>query len=54
MTPARLAQRIDLWTLIEALQRRLERQGLATEVVDAAVTRALADVLGPSPRLAKA
>jgi hypothetical protein len=54
MSPAR-AKRIDLWTLIEALQRRLERQGLAVEVVDAAVTRALSDALGgPSRPFAKA
>jgi hypothetical protein len=54
MTPAR-ARRTDLWSIVEALQRRLERQGLATEVVDAAITRALTDALGgPGTRLAKA
>jgi hypothetical protein len=54
MTPAP-GKRTDLWSIVEALQRRLERQGLAVEVVDAAITRALSDALGgPGPRLAKA
>ena len=38
-------RRTDLWTVIEVLQRRLERQGLSTEVVDAAITRAVSDAL---------
>jgi len=49
----RASRRTDLWTLIDVLQRRLERQGLSSEVVDAAVTRALSEALG-MPRLAKA
>ena len=42
---SRTTRRTDLWTVIEVLQRRLERQGLSTEVVDAAITRAVADAL---------
>ena len=38
---SRANRRTDLWTVIEVLQRRLERQGLSTEVVDAAITRAV-------------
>jgi hypothetical protein len=34
-----------LWSIIESLQRRLEREGLNTEVVDAAVTRGIAEIL---------
>jgi hypothetical protein len=48
-------QRTDLWSIVDALQRRLERQGLTAEVIDLAITRALSDALGgPGPRLAKA
>ncbi len=50
---SRTSRRTDLWTLIDVLQRRLEREGLSSEVVDAAVTRALSDALGAS-RYAKA
>lgn len=50
---SRSPRRTDLWTLIDVLQRRLERQGLSSEVVDAAVTRALAEAL-TGPRAAKA
>ncbi len=32
---------MSLWTVIEAMQRRLEREGLDAEVVDAAVTRGI-------------
>ena len=31
----------SLWSFIESMQRRLEREGLDTEVVDAAVARRL-------------
>ncbi len=44
-------RRTDLWTLIDVLQRRLERQGLSSDVIDAAVTRTLAEALG-APRKA--
>ena len=49
-------RRIDLWTVIDVLQRRLERQGLTAEVVDAAIARAIRDAFGEpaSPRLAQA
>jgi hypothetical protein len=32
---------VSLWSIIESLQRRLERQGLSTHVVDVAVVNAL-------------
>jgi len=46
-------RRISLYTIIDLLQRRLERAGLSRDVVDAAVTRALTDALG-APRAARA
>ena len=33
---------LSLWSIVESLQRRLERQGLARDVIDAAVVTALA------------
>ncbi len=33
---------MSLWTIIEALQARLERQGLERDVIDAAVVTTLA------------
>jgi hypothetical protein len=36
---------LNLWSIIEAMQRRLEREGLNAEVVDAAVTRGIAEIL---------
>jgi hypothetical protein len=50
MPPAR---RTSLFTIIDLLQRRLEQVGLSRDVVDAAVTRALADAIG-GPRPMKA
>jgi len=32
---------LSLWSIIESLQRRLERQGLARDVIDAAVVSVL-------------
>lgn len=32
---------MSLWSIIEALQRRLERQGLGRDAIDAAVVTAL-------------
>jgi hypothetical protein len=46
-------RRTSLFTIIDLLQRRLERVGLSRDVVDAAVTRALTDALG-APRPARA
>ena len=45
-------RRTSLFTIIDLLQRRLERVGLSRDVVDAAVTRALGDALG-APRPAR-
>jgi hypothetical protein len=50
---SRTRSRTDLFTVIEVLQRRLERAGLSAEVVDAAITRAVSEALG-APRPAKA
>jgi hypothetical protein len=36
---------LNLWSIIEAMQRRLEGEGLNAEVVDAAVTRGIAEIL---------
>ncbi len=47
---SRSSRRTDLFTVIDVLQRRLERAGLSSEVVDAAITRAGTDALrAPSP-----
>ncbi len=39
------AKVMSLWTVIEAMQRRLEREGLDAAVVDAAVTRGIEALL---------
>lgn len=36
------AASVSLWSIIESLQRRLERQGVSRDVIDAAVVNALA------------
>lgn len=33
---------VSLWSIVESLQRRLERQGCSREVIDAAVVSTLA------------
>jgi len=38
---ARRTRPQSLWSIVEALQRRLEHQGLSREVVDVAVVSAL-------------
>jgi hypothetical protein len=53
MRMSRTRSRTDLFTVIEVLQRRLERAGLSSEVVDAAITRAVAEAIG-APKPAKA
>jgi len=45
MTRARAATDLSLWSIVERLQRRLERQGLADVAADAAIARALDAVL---------
>lgn len=40
----------SLFSLIEAMQRRLEAEGLDNNVVDIAVTRGLQALLGPARR----
>ncbi len=50
---SRTRSRTDLFTVIEVLQRRLERAGLSVEVVDAAITRAVTEALG-APRPSRA
>ena len=44
---------ISLWAVIEAMQRKLEGEGLDTEVVDLAVTRGLETLLAAPPRAEK-
>lgn len=41
---------MSLWSVIEAMQRRLEGEGLDHEVVDAAVTRGIEALLRGSRR----
>jgi hypothetical protein len=41
---------MSLWSIVEALQRRLERQGLAKDVIDAAVVTALAQAMNGAAR----
>ena len=36
---------LNLWTIIESMQRRLEGEGLNSEVVDAVVARGIAEIL---------
>lgn len=45
-----LSRSTDLWSIIERLQRRLERQGLTREVIDAAVVQAIARAVGGAPQ----
>jgi hypothetical protein len=41
---------VNLWSIIERLQRRLELEGLARDVIDAAVVQAVLRVVnGPVP-----
>lgn len=35
----------SLWSIVESLQRRLERQGLTSDVVDVAVVSALSTAM---------
>ena len=39
----------SLWTVIETMQRRLEAEGMARDVVDVAVTRGLEALLDLEP-----
>jgi len=39
----------SLWAVIEGLQKRLEDEGLDTEVVDAAITRGIEALLRKRP-----
>lgn len=41
---------MSLWSIIESLQRRLERQGLARDVIDAAVVTTLAQAMNSAAR----
>jgi hypothetical protein len=43
--PARKTSSVTLWSVIEAMQHRLERQGLDVDAVDAKVTRRLSSLL---------
>jgi hypothetical protein len=50
MKRKRRAGSMSLWTIVESLQRRLERQGLAKDVIDAAVVTALAQAMNGAVR----
>jgi hypothetical protein len=39
---------LSLWSIVETLQRRLERQGLSREVVDVAVVNVLQTAMRPA------
>ena len=41
MTRARTATDLSLWSIVERLQRRLERQGMTDATADAAIARAV-------------
>ena len=41
---------MSLWSIVESLQRRLESQGLAKDVIDAAVVTALAQAMNGAAR----
>jgi hypothetical protein len=41
MTRARAATDLSLWSIVERLQRRLERQGMTDGAADAAIARAV-------------
>jgi hypothetical protein len=41
MSKQRPRRSLSLWSIVESLQRRLERQGLSDAVVDVAVVSAL-------------
>ena len=41
MTRSRTGTDLSLWSIVERLQRRLERQGLADTTADAAIAKAV-------------
>jgi hypothetical protein len=41
---------MSLWSIVESLQQRLERQGLAKDVIDAAVVTVLAQAMNGAAR----
>ena len=45
MTRARSTTDLSLWSIVERLQRRLERQGLPDTTADAAIARAVNDLV---------
>ena len=47
----RLPHTTSLWSVIDAMQRRLEAEGMARDVVDVAVTRGLEALLELEPPL---
>jgi hypothetical protein len=48
MTRSRAATDLSLWSIVERLQRRLERQGMTDATADAAIARAV-DILVRRP-----
>lgn len=50
MKRKRVSDSMSLWSIIETLQQRLERQGLARDVIDAAVVTTLAQAMNGAAR----
>ena len=50
MKRTRQSGSMSLWSIIESLQQRLERQGLARDVIDAAVVTTLAQAMNGAAR----
>ncbi|HUS67090.1 MAG TPA: hypothetical protein VMZ28_21280 [Kofleriaceae bacterium] len=44
-----MAHTTSLWSVIDSMQRRLEAEGMASDVVDVAVTRGLEALLDLEP-----
>ena len=49
-SPSKKKKTISLWAVIDSMQRRLEGEGLDSDVVDVAVTRRLEALLKTYPR----
>jgi hypothetical protein len=45
LPPLRSRRPLSLWSIVESLQRRLERQGLSEKVVDVAVVHTLSTAM---------
>jgi len=48
MNPKRPSKVTSLWKVVEAMQRKLEGEGLDAAAIDEVVTRGLAELLSPN------